>query len=466
MTTIVSVGVKILSYGPTILSFVVVIGILILIHELGHFLVARWTGVGVERFSVGFGPVLLRWQGQETEYCLSAVPIGGYVKMMGEENPLEGGGGPMVDPAKSFALKPLPSRFLIVFAGPGMNLVLAAAIFAGVFMIVGRPVLPSTLGRIKGGGPAALAGLHTGDQVTAVDSTPASNWEDLVKLIQSGRGRPRQITFVRAGQERRTTLTPVRTTVKDIFGDEQEAWDLGARPYVPAKIGEVLPGYPAARAGLLPGDTVVALEGAPIVSWDEMAEAIQKRAGKPTELTLERGAQSLTVTVVPQPVRDRGPSGEEVEVGRIGISPAAAVSYVRLNPIAAVWQGGLRTWDMTALTVVGLWKLVTRQLPASTIGGPIQIAVTAGEQAKQGLTSLAFFTAVISVNLAVFNLLPVPMLDGGHLFFFVVEAVRGRPLSLRKREVAQQVGLFLLLLLVVFAVYNDLARIDFFHFLK
>jgi regulator of sigma E protease len=443
----------------TILSFVVVIGILILIHELGHFLVARWTGVGVERFSIGFGPVLLRWKGKETEYCLSAIPMGGYVKMMGEENPLEGGGGGPADPAKSFALKPLPARFLIVFAGPGMNLVLAAAIFAAVFMSVGRPVLPSTLGRIQDGGPAALAGLRTGDRVTAVDGSPVTNWEDLLNLIQAAKGETRQIAFVREGHEQRTALTPARTKVRDLFGDEREAWDLGARPFAPAKIGEVLPGYPAAKAGLLPGDTVVALEGTPVLSWDELAETIHKRAGKATVLSVERNGRSLSVTVVPQAVKDRGPSGEEVEVGRIGIGPAAAVSYVRLNPIAAVGQGLVRTWDMTALTAIGLWKLVTRQLPASTIGGPIQIAVAAGEQAKQGATSLAFFTAVISVNLALLNLLPVPMLDGGHLFFFVIEAIRGRPLSLRKREVAQQVGLFLLLLLMVFAVYNDLARI-------
>ncbi|MGH7262722.1 MAG: RIP metalloprotease RseP [Candidatus Rokuibacteriota bacterium] len=450
----------------TVVSFVVVIGILILIHELGHFLVARWAGVGVERFSIGFGPVLLRWRGKETEYCLSAVPMGGYVKMMGEESPLEGAGSATVDPAKSFSLKPLPSRFLIVFAGPGMNFVLAAVIFAAVFMIVGRPVLPSSLGRIKDGGPAAMAGLRTGDRITAMDGVPVSNWEDLLKLIQAGKGETRRMTFVRAGEEGRTALTPVRTTVKDIFGDEQEAWDLGARPYVPARIGEVLPGYPAAKAGLLPGDTVVALESTPVLSWDELAEAIHKRAGKQTLLTIERGGGSLSVTVTPQAFKDRGAAGEEVEVGRIGISPAAAVSYLRVNPIVAVQQGILRTWDMTALTAVGLWKLVTGQLPASTIGGPIQIAVVAGEQAKQGLTSLAFFTAVISVNLALLNLLPVPMLDGGHLLFFVIEAVRGRPLSLRKREVAQQVGLFLLLLLMVFAVYNDLTRIDFFHFFK
>jgi len=210
---------------------------------------------------------------------------------------------------------------------------------------------------------------------------------------------------------------------------------------------------------------VVAVDGNAVLSWDEMAEAIHKRAGKPMELTIERAGRSLTVSVVPQAFKERDPSGQEIEIGRIGIGPAA-VSYLRSNPIQAVWYGVARTWDMTVLTARGLWKLVTRQLPASTIGGPIQIAVVAGEQAKQGLMSLAFFTAVISVNLALLNLLPVPILDGGHLFFFVIEGILGRPLSLRKREVAQQVGLFLLLLLMVFAVYNDLTRIDFLRFFK
>jgi len=157
----------------TLVSFVIVIGILILIHELGHFIVARLTGVGVERFSIGFGPVLLRWRGRETEYCLSAVPMGGYVKMMGEENPLEGGGGAApFDPAKSFALKPLPVRFLIVFAGPGMNFVLAALIFSVVLATVGRPVWPPVVGRVAEGSPAAAAGLMTGDVVTRVDGRP------------------------------------------------------------------------------------------------------------------------------------------------------------------------------------------------------------------------------------------------------------------------------------------------------
>lgn len=442
----------------TLVSFVVVIGVLILIHELGHFFVARWSGVGVERFSIGFGPVLLRWRRKETEYCLSAIPMGGYVKMMGEESPLEGGGSGSVDPAKSFSLKPLWARALIVFAGPGMNFVLAAAIFASVFVFVGRPVLPAVLGRIEPGGPAEQAGLKTGDRVVGAEGRPVGHWEELLKAVQGSGGETIQLLVVRTGEERKVALTPLRIKVRDIFGDEREFWNLGARPYTPAKIGEVLAGYPAAQAGLKPGDTVVAVDGTPVRSWEDLAEGIRKRPGRPVRLTVEREGQTLTVPVTPQPLTERGPGGETIEVGRIGISPVMAVAYIRSNPLVAIGEALVRTVEMTGLTAIGLWKLITLQLPASTIGGPIQIAVSAGEQARQGITSLAFFTAVISVNLALLNLLPVPILDGGHLLFFAIEAVLGRPLSLKKREMAQQLGFVFLLLLMGFAVYNDLAR--------
>jgi len=451
----------------TILAFVVVIGLLILIHELGHFIVARLCGVGVERFSIGFGPVLWRVKGKETEYCLSAIPMGGYVKMMGDdENPLEGGKGELVDPAKSFHLKPLLARFGIVFAGPGMNFVLAAVIFAVVFMVVGRPVLPAVLGRVAEDGPAARAGLRLGERLAAVDGRPVQYWHEVLRAVQDGGGRPMGLTVSGPGGERTVTVTPSRITVRDVFGDEREAWDLGARPFTPATIGEVISGYPAAKAGLKQGDTVTAVEGKPVLSWEDLAETIYKRAGQPTRLEVRRGQEALAVSVVPAAVKDRGPDGKEVEVGRIGISPAPTGVHVRSNPVVAVWEGVSRTAEVTALTAVGLYKIVLGQIDRSNIGGPIQIAVAAGEQARQGLPSLAFFTAVISVNLALLNLLPVPMLDGGHLFFFACEAVLGRPLSLRKREVAQQVGFALLMLLMVFAVYNDLARIDVFKFFR
>jgi regulator of sigma E protease len=451
----------------TIVSFVVVLGILILVHEFGHFLVARLAGVGVERFSVGFGPVLWRIRRKDTEYCLSAVPLGGYVKMMGDdENPLEGGKTGLVDPAKAFNGKPLFARFLIVFAGPAMNGVLAMVIFAAVFMILGRPVAPAVVGRVPDGTPAAQAGLSLGDRIVAVEGRPVQYWEDVMKVVQGMHGETFQLTVERDGVQRNVGVTPAKTRVRDLFGEERDVWDIGTRPYAAPVIGEVLSGYPAEKAGLGAGDRVIAIEGQAVSTWEDLAEAIHKRPGKATRLEVKRGADTVAVTVTPNAVRDRAPDGKETEVGRVGIGPQAATNFVRSNPVVAVWEGAVRTAEVTELTAVGLYKIATGQLDRRNIGGPIQIAVTAGEQARQGLPSLAFFTAVISVNLFLLNLLPIPMLDGGHLLFFACEAVLGRPLSLKKREVAQQVGLVLLMLLMVYAVYNDLDRIGLFKIFR
>ncbi|HEU4370023.1 MAG TPA: RIP metalloprotease RseP [Methylomirabilota bacterium] len=451
----------------TIVSFIVVIGILILIHELGHFFVARWTGVGVERFSIGFGPVLLRWRGKETEYVLSAIPMGGYVKMMGEENPLEGGGGPVHDPGKAFALKPLWARFLIVFAGPGMNFVLAVAIFAVVLATLGRPVWPAAVGKVAEGSPAA-AGLRTGDTIVAVNGQPVRYWEDLERAVAASNGRSLELRLRRDGAERPVTVTPRLRTVPDpIFREPRETWDIGAGPQLAPQISSVGPGSPAERAGLKPGDVVIAVAGQPVYTPEDLVEAIRTRPGRAFPITVERESRTVTLSVVPDAVKEKGPDAQEREVGRIQAGIATkAVRFEPYGPIEAVGHGAAKTWDMTVLTVKGLWKLVSRQIDSSNIGGPIQIATEAGRQAKDGMASLALFTAIISVNLAVLNLLPVPMLDGGHLLFFLIEAILGRPLSLRKREVAQQVGFVLLMMLMVFALYNDLVRIDAFKFFR
>lgn len=452
----------------TVLSFIIVIGILILIHELGHFLVARWTGVGVERFSIGFGPVLLRWRGKETEYCLSAIPMGGYVKMMGEENPLEGGPRTEYDPSKSFALKPLWARFLIVFAGPGMNFVLAAVIFAGVLAVVGRPVWPAVIGRVVEGGPAASAGLEAGDVVTTFAGRRIAYWEDVERALARSGGRALEMRVQRDGADRTVTVTPRRVVVRDpIFREPREVWDLGAGPRLTPQISGVSAGSPADRAGFKEGDQVLAVAGEPVFTPEEMMLAIQKRPGDTFQVTVEREGDRVTLRVTAGIVTEKTLAGAETEVGRIGVGIVTrVVRYEPYGPPVAAWYGVVKTWDTTALIAKGLWKILSRQLDASNIGGPIQIASEAGRQAREGATSLALFTAVISVNLALLNLLPVPMLDGGHLFFFLIEAVRGRPVSLRKREWAQQVGFVLLILLMVYALYNDLVRIDAFRFFK
>jgi regulator of sigma E protease len=452
----------------TVISFVVVIGILILVHELGHFLVARWTGVGVERFSIGFGPVLARWRGKETEYCLSAIPMGGYVKMVGEENPLEGGGTPNYDPQKAFALKPLWARFLIVFAGPGMNFVLAAVIFAIVLATLGRQVSPAIIGRIAEDGPAAAARLQPGDTVAAIDGRPVSFWEDIQRAIASSQGRPLRLTIARDSAQRDVEITPRRISVRDpIFKEQREEWDLGVGPQLIPQIGAVTPGSPAERGGVRSGDIVVGVAGQSVFTPDELTQAIQKRGGQTFDIAVLREGKPQTVSVTATTVKEKSPTGQDVEIGRIGVGIVIkAVRFERYNPIAAAYHGTVKTWDMTVLTAKGLWKLVTMQLPLSNLGGPIQIAAEGERQRREGLPSLALFTAVISVNLAVLNLLPVPMLDGGHLLFFVIEGILGRPVSLKKREAAQQLGLVLLLLLMVFAIYNDLVRIDAFRIFR
>jgi regulator of sigma E protease len=332
-----------------------------------------------------------------------------------------------------------------------------------MFMFIGRPVAPAEVGRVTEGGPAAQAGLRTGDRIVAVDGKPVQYWEDLARVVQTAGGRPLEVTVQgRDAAPRQVPLTPVQAKRKDLFGDDQVVWEVGASPYLPPAIGDVIPGDPAEQAGLKAGDVVVALEGQPVMSWDELAERIHQRAGQPTRLEVKRGTEALTITVTPKKGKVPGPDGKEMEVGLVGIRPGGATMMVRSNPFSAMWEGLAWSTDVTVKTGIGLYKIVVGQLDRSNIGGPIQIAKTAGEQARQGIVSLALFTAVISINLFLLNLLPVPMLDGGHLLFFAFEAVLGRPLSVRKREVAQQVGFALLMLLMVFAFYNDFKRIGLF----
>jgi regulator of sigma E protease len=445
-------------------SAVVALGVLIFIHELGHFLCAKAVGVGVERFSLGFGPRLWSVRRGETEYCLSLVPLGGYVKMTGEEAHGEEAIHPPtaaapLDPRRAFSAKPLWARVLIVFAGPGMNFVLAALIFTVVFAAVGVPVLAPTVGRVLADSAAAQAGLRTRDEVVAVGGRRVRHWGEVEEAIARSGGRDLVLTVVRNGERRDVTVTPRQVAARTPFNEPTQVWSVGARPYLPPVVGEVRPGMPAAEAGIQPRDRIVALNGQPLETWDELAEGISGRVGEALTLTVERGGSRIDVSVTPRTEVERDPLGQETRVGRIGIATAPSQTYLRSDPVSAIVKGTVRTWEVTVLTAVSIWKLLTGTIPASNIGGPLQIGLAAGQQAQQGPVAYAFFVALISINLAILNLLPVPMLDGGHLLFFAIEAVLGRPLSVRKREIAQQVGLALLMLLMVFALFNDLTRL-------
>lgn len=450
-----------------IVSAVITLGVLIFIHELGHFLVAKRLRVGVLKFSLGFGKRLWGFRLGETEYLLSAIPLGGYVKMVGEDprevrvapdgTATDAEGRPL-DLAKSFAHKPVWARALIILAGPGANFLLAVVIFWALLMAVGRPLPEPIIGPPAVGSPAAAAGLTEGDRIRAVDGDPVRGWEEIASHIQQGRGAPVTLTVERGGESRTVRATPVAKTV--------------VSHVLTAQVGRVTPGFPAAAAGLLREDRIVAINGEAVETWPDLARVIHASPGRPVTLTVQRGRDRFEVTVTPRPSRPPdNPDGREI--GLIGIEPISEVirkesqvwdlgigpAFERLRPVAALAEGVRRTVDVSVTVLWFLGKLLQGALPATTVGGPLTIVLMAGEQAQQGFLYLVTFTAAISINLAILNLLPIPILDGGHLLFAAIEAIRGEPVSVRRREMAQRVGLVLLVAIMVFALYNDLFRV-------
>ncbi len=350
----------------TIIYAVVVLGALVFVHELGHFLLAKRLGVGVLKFSLGFGPKLIGRKIGDTEYLISAFPLGGYVKMIGEDPDEE---VTPEDKARSFSHKSPGKKMAIVAAGPIFNIGFAAFLFTLAFM-VGVPTMTSEVGDVKEGFPAFEAGIKTGDKVISIDGVHVSRWDELSEKIQTTKKDIISVEIFRSGSNLRFDVRPRVTKVKTIFG-------------------------------------------------------------------------------------------EDTEIRVIGIGASKNYVIERSNPVEAVGKGVISTWNVTKLTLLGIVKLIQRIVPAETIGGPILIAQMAGEQAKAGPLALLSFMALLSINLGVLNLLPIPILDGGHLTFFTIEAIIRRPLSHKFKEISQQVGLFLLIALMVFAFYNDITRVFF-----
>ena len=433
----------------------VLLGVLIFVHELGHFLLAKMTGVKVLKFSLGFGPKIVGKKFGETEYLLSAVPLGGYVKMLGEEP-----GEELAEEEKSRAYnyQSVGKRFSIVFSGPLFNLLFASFIFVLIFL-TGVPVPLPDIGNVKENSPAAAAGLLPGDKVRQISGRSVESWEDISMALNDNPGKTLLFTVSRDDRVIEIPVQPEKKIDKNIFGEDKEVWYVGIEPLLFPVVGEVMKGSRADKAGLLKDDRIIAVDGTNLKTWQDMTALIHASPEQPLLFSIQRGGRIIEMTITPKKETYKTPEGDEKPIGLIGIKPAGNDFIKKYGLGEAVYHGLKRTWDISALTVISMVKLIQRVIPSTTIGGPIMIFQLAGEQASQGALSFFTFMAVISINLGVLNLLPIPILDGGHILFLGIEAVRRKPLSENVIMMAQKVGLVLLLTLMAFAFYNDIVRL-------
>ncbi len=451
-----------------VLLFIVVLGGLIFFHELGHFLVARLFGVGVEKFSLGFGPRIFGKTIGRTDYRLSLIPLGGYVKMIGDEPdaPIEPEDLPL-----SFTHKHVFKRSLIVSAGPLFNVLLALLIYTGINYATGLPSLTPVVRGVKSDSPAAQVGIEPGDRILTVGNTAITAWRDIQKALDQSEGASLAVTYQRQDQRRTVQITPVEITTKDLFGDKQSYYDLGLskQSSLAAVVGDVVPGHPAEKAGLKPGDRIVAIDDQRVEQFQILQDIVTGSQGKTLHFTIERDDTTFEVDITPMLVKDKNIAGIKQENYRIGImynhsGPPLAeqdMMHVDLNPFEAMQEGLKQVWFITELSGRFFAKMVQGKFGMESVGGPIRIAKMTNEQAKEGLGQLLRFVAAISIQLAILNLLPIPVLDGGHLLFYGIEAVLRRPVQARAREAAQQVGIFILLLLMIFVFYNDIRFVFF-----
>ncbi|MGC8466687.1 MAG: RIP metalloprotease RseP [Acidithiobacillus sp.] len=443
----------------TLLAFVIAIGLLILVHESGHFWVARAMGVKVLRFSVGFGKPLLRWQRspEDTEYVIAAFPLGGYVKMLGEQ---DGSELPPEQRARAYDQLPPARRFLIALAGPAANFVLAVVAYMGVALI-GIPGLAPIVGTVSPGGLAQRAGLVTGDRILAIDGHAVDTWEDLRMdlLAAAVSGERLQLRVRSPGGRTELRALSLRKLPPDSVGPGFVEKTMGLGPYLPPVVGAVQTDSPAAKAGLQPDDRILAVDGRPVFSWQDLARRIEAHPHQRILLRFQQRGVTQERSLTTEYVLD----AEGHPQGRIGIvmAPLPADLIVRKERglLAAVVYGARQTWTMSVLTVEMLGQMVSGRVSPSNISGPIGIAEAAGASFAAGLAPYLGFLALISISLGVLNLLPIPVLDGGHLLFCTVEMVMGRPLSAAVVQKAQMIGIVLLLMLMSFAFYNDILRL-------
>jgi len=445
-------------------AFLVALCILIFIHELGHYAAARFCGVKVLRFSIGFGRMV--WQKRlgrdQTVWAISLFPLGGYVKMLDERE----GEVPADEQHRAFNRQSVGKRSVIVAAGPLANFALAIVLYWAIFMVGSQELLP-ILGKPPAGTPAAMAAISNGDQVRAVDGRLVATWNDLRWLLLQKAAEQESVELEIINEQneisvRRLLLSAV--SEQGWEGDGLERLGIGFyRPEVPPILGNVVAGGPGEQAGLKAGDKVLSVNGRPITFWHELVIHIRDSAERSLHLEIERQGQIATVDVVPESISERGHV-----VGKIGVAVAESGdirrevrTFVNYGFFEAGRKAVAETWDKSIFSLLMMGKMLTGEVSWKNLSGPVTIADYAGKSAKLGLDYYIKFVALVSISLGVLNLLPVPMLDGGHLMYHIIEVVRGKPLSERAMEIAQQIGVSLLFVLMAFALFNDLNRLFF-----
>ncbi len=477
-----------MNFLQTVLAFVVCLGSLIIFHELGHYLVARWCGVKVLRFSVGMGKVVWsrRFGPDQTEWAVSALPLGGYVKMLdareGDLSHL-----PAADLKREFTRQNVWKRIAIVAAGPLANFLIAIVLFAGLYMHgVEEPVskisvrasevaelsadassatdgaTSSTPAARSAATPAWQAGLRSGDMVTAINEQPVTVWSELRwNLMQSAIDKKEaRVTVERPGEGRMHFVLPAGVLAAlDLDGDVVGKLGLGVARPAPL-VQQVVAGGPADRAGLLAGDLLQSVAGTPVADGIAFIDIIRASAGKTVDVVVRRAGQPVTLAMTPQAEQAKSGKGT-VTVGKIGASIALQPDMITVpsSPLEAVGKAMARVWDTCTMTLKMIGKMVVGEVSLKNVTGPITIADYAGQTARMGVASYLSFIAFISISLGVMNLLPIPVLDGGHLLYYSLEVLTGRPVPERFNEIAQRVGIGLLMTLMLLAVFNDVARL-------
>ncbi|MCC6988333.1 MAG: RIP metalloprotease RseP [Acidobacteria bacterium] len=433
----------------TLLAFGFVLGVLVFVHELGHFLVARWHGVRVLTFSLGFGPKLLSIKRGDTEYCLSAIPLGGYVKMAGEnpdDNP-QGASDEFLSTSKW-------QRFQVLLAGPAMNMILAVVLLAVVLMQGDRVFAflskPAVIGVVQAGSPAEPGGMQAGDEVVRINGRTISTWEELDMAVTSKPEFDVEFVVKRQGQERTLQVRPATTKLKMQSDTTFEVGTIGVLPDTYPLIDAVNAGDPAAKAGFQKGDVILSIEGKRMVYSANVSDALKTRGGQPTTIVVRRSGAELPITVTPE---QRGANAV------IGITLGAETISYTPGPIEAIGLSVKRNVQTAGLILQTLGDLFTGGASPKQLMGPVGIATLSGESARRGWVELFALMASISLNLGLLNLLPIPVLDGGHMAIMGMEAVARRDFSLAVKEKMLFAGFVLLMLLMVTVIYNDLTRV-------